>query len=115
MLRRLPRLAMLALMAAMAASLPAAAHLLKIYAEVADGVVAGEAYFSTGTVPSGVTVQVYGPGQHKLGETVTDDHGKFHFTPTVRQNLTFLIDAGDNHRAEWTVEADELPATLPAR
>ena len=45
----------------------------------------------------------------------TDAQGKFSFKPAKRQNHTFVIEGGEGHRAEWTVESDELPASLPAR
>lgn len=93
----------------------ASAHVLKLYAEVAGDDIRGEAYFSTGTVPIHVPVQVFLPGRRKIGEVLTDDHGKFTFHPTLRQNHTFTIDAGEGHRGEWTIEADELPASLPAK
>lgn len=93
----------------------AGAHVLKLYAEVVDGVIQGEAYFSTGTVPVDTPVAVFLPGRHKTGEVRTDAQGKFRYTPVVRQNHTFVIDAGEGHHAEWTIERDELPATLPAR
>lgn len=94
---------------------PAWAHVLKLYAEVAGDDIRGEAYFSTGSVPVNVPVQVFLPGRRKIGEVLTDEHGKFTFHPTVRQNHTFTIDAGEGHRGEWTIETDELPASLPSK
>jgi nickel transport protein len=98
-----------------AQSSPALAHILKIFAEVSGSMIIGQGYFSTGTFPVHLPVEVFGPGRQKVGEVTTDEHGKFSFQPMKRQNYTFVIDAGEGHHAEWTVEADELPTTLSAR
>ncbi len=97
------------------ASVPAYAHILKIFAEVRGDMIVGQGYFSTGTYPVRLPVEVFGPGRQKVGEVITDEQGKFSFKPVKRQNYTFVIDAGEGHHAEWTVEADELPTTLSAR
>lgn len=101
---------LLPILAASAAS----AHILKVYAEVSGDMIVGEGYFSSGSVPTQQPVEVFGPGKQKIGETITDDKGKFKFKPTRKQNHTFVIDAGEGHRAEWTVESDELPSALPS-
>jgi len=93
---------------------PAMAHILKIFAEVSGETIVGQGYFSSGAFPVNTRVDVFGPGRQKIGEATTDEQGKFKFKPTKRQNYTFVIDAGEGHHAEWTVEADELPAKLSA-
>jgi nickel transport protein len=109
-----PMLAVAAI-AFLAVSAPAYAHVLKIFAEVKGSMIVGQGYFSTGTYPVHLPVEVFGLGRQKVGEVTTDEQGKFSFKPTKRQNYTFVIDAGEGHHAEWTVETDELPATLSAR
>jgi nickel transport protein len=99
----------------LAVSPPAHAHILKVFAEVSGDMIVGQGYFSTGTYPVHLPVDVFGPGRQKVGETTTDEQGKFRFKPVKRQNYTFVIDAGEGHHAEWTVEADELPASLSAK
>ena len=94
---------------------PALAHVLKVFAEVSGDMIIGQGYFSSGAFPVNQRVDVFGPGRQKVGEVLTDEKGKFRFKPLKRQNYTFVIDAGEGHKAEWTVEADELPATLSAR
>lgn len=96
-------------------ALPAAAHVLKVFAEVSGDMITGQGYFSGGTFPVNTRVDVFGPNRQKVGEAITDQQGKFSFKPLKRQNYTFVIDSGEGHHAEWTVEADELPATLSAR
>lgn len=94
---------------------PTLAHVLKVFAEVTGDLIVGQGYFSGGSFPANQTVDIFGPGRQKIGQITTDAQGKFSFKPAKRQNHTFVIDAGEGHRAEWTVEADELPAALPAR
>jgi len=99
----------------LAVSAPAFAHVLKIFAEVKGSTIVGQGYFSSGTYPVHLPVEVFGPGRQKIGQVTTDEQGRFSFQPTKRQNYTFVIDAGEGHHAEWTVETDELPASLSAR
>lgn len=94
---------------------PAVAHVLKVFAEVTGDMIVGQGYFSGGSFPTNQTVEIFGPGRQKIGQVTTDAQGKFSFKPAKRQNHIFVIDAGEGHRAEWTVESDELPASLPAR
>ncbi|HEX3497716.1 MAG TPA: hypothetical protein VHT04_00180 [Stellaceae bacterium] len=105
----------LALVLPMLIGAPASAHILKVFAEVQGDMIVGEGYFSNGAVPAQHAVDIFGPDKQKVGEVMTDDKGKFSFKPTKRQNYTFVIDAGEGHRAEWVIEADELPATLSAK
>jgi nickel transport protein len=116
-LRTMPRRALLAILAALPCMFvaPAQAHILKVFAEVSGNMIVGQGYFSSGAYPSNMPVEVFGPGRQKLGQATTDAQGKFSFRPMKRQNHTFVMDAGEGHHAEWTVEADELPAALSAR
>lgn len=119
MLRPVLRRWMLATVVGVAVSLgsapPVLAHVLKVFAEVNGDLIVGQGYFSGGSFPTNLAVDIYGPGRQKIGQVITDAQGKFSFKPTKRQNHTFVIDAGEGHRAEWTVRSDELPASLPAR
>jgi nickel transport protein len=108
-------LAAIGIAVAFAVGSPAWAHILKVFAEVSGNMIVGQGYFSTGTYPVHLPVEVFGPGRQKVGEVTTDEKGKFQFQPNKRQNYTFVMDAGEGHHAEWTVEANELPATLSVR
>jgi nickel transport protein len=105
----------LALVLPMLLGSPVSAHILKVFAEVQGDTILGEGYFSNGAVPALHRVDIFGPDKQKVAEVTTDEKGKFSFKPTKRQNYTFVIDAGEGHRAEWVIEADELPATLSAK
>ena len=119
MIRPMMRRLMLAIVVGAAVTLasapPVLAHVLKVFAEVTGDMIVGQGYFSGGSFPANTTVEIFGPGRQKIGQVTTDAQGKFSFKPAKRQNHTFVIDGGEGHRAEWTVESDELPASLPAR
>jgi len=92
----------------------ALAHKLNVYVVAAGRSIRGEAYFSGGGRPKNVEVLVLGPGGEELGRTRTDEKGIFHFLATRRCDHTFVVETDDGHRAEDTVEAEELPNDLPA-
>jgi len=105
---------MLAAAALLAVQDDALAHKLNVYAVAAGRSIRGEAYFSGGGRPKNLEVLVLGPAGEELGRTRTDEKGVFHFLATSRCDHTFVVETGDGHRAEHTVEADELPKDLPA-
>ena len=93
---------------------PAMAHKLTVFAAVQGTKISGEAYFRGGAPVRKATVAVLGPKGEKLGETTTDEEGKFTFVPRVRCDHRLVASAGEGHAAEFTVTADELPRGLPA-
>jgi nickel transport protein len=119
MIRPMMRRWMLAIVVGAAVTLvsapPVLAHVLKVFAEVTGDMIVGQGYFSGDSFPANTTVEIFGPGHQKIGQVTTDAQGKFSFKPAKRQNHTFVIEGGEGHRAEWTVESDELPTSLPAR
>jgi nickel transport protein len=112
-----PRRAMAALAVALGvllvASPEAGAHKIHVFAEAEGTTLRGEAYFSGGGHPRDAKVDVLGPGGTRLGEVRTDAEGRFAFRATRRCDHTFVIETADGHRAEYTVEAGELPGSLP--
>ena len=93
---------------------PAMAHKLTVFAAVQGTKISGEAYFRGGAPVRKATVAVLDPKGEKLGETTTDEEGKFTFVPRVRCDHRLVASAGEGHAAEFTVAADELPRGLPA-
>lgn len=89
------------------------AHRLRVFAAADGSAISGSAYLSGGGAPRNAVVRVTGPNGEALGQTVTDDRGRFSFTPSRRCHHTFTIDTGDGHAATFTVPADALPAALP--
>ncbi|MHB1033192.1 MAG: hypothetical protein ACYC35_04120 [Pirellulales bacterium] len=92
---------------------PTAAHQLNVFAVVQGRVVEGEVYFR-GRVPAKqAKVEALAPDGKKLAEAVTDDAGKFSFTPKFRCDYRLVAEAGEGHGAEYVLSADELPGDLP--
>ena len=91
----------------------ASAHKLKLFATVEGAAIRGYAYFPGGGRAKDVAVRVLGPGDAKLGETRTDGKGDFAFEATVRCDHRLVAETADGHRAEFLVEAAELPDTVP--
>lgn len=104
-----------ALMLVALTAAPAAAHQLNLFAAAEGRTLAGEAYFRGGTPVSEAAVMVYDPAGELLGETKTDQAGKFAFECRYRCDHRLVIEVDGGHGAEFTVTASELPEDLPPR
>jgi len=103
-----------ALVLAMLPACEAAAHQLNVFATVEGTTIRGEAYYR-GKVPAcQAKVEVFDPAGTRLGQSVTDDQGRFTFQAKVRCDHRLVVDGGQGHSSEFTVQAAELPASLPA-
>jgi len=112
---RLVLLSLLAVAALAVNSRQALAHRVKVYAWAEAGnTIRGEVYFPGGGKAKNVAVEVLGPKGRKLGETKTDDAGKFAFPARYRCDHKFVVNIGDGHGATYVLKADELPRSLPA-
>jgi hypothetical protein len=83
-----------------------------VFAAVRGDVIEGEVYYHGGDAAGDVKVTIADPSGKQLGETATDQKGRFTFQPRVRCDHKLIADAGMGHEAEYTVEAGELPADL---
>jgi nickel transport protein len=92
---------------------PANAHKVVVFATCTGKTIDGEVYFQGGAAARNVRVTLVGPEDQVLGETTTDDEGRFTFPVRFRCDHKLLADAGEGHAAEYTVPADELPDGLP--
>lgn len=101
-----------ALLALTAGRQAAYAHKLKLFATAEGNTIAGRVYFSRGQSARNVKVQVFGPQGRKLGETSTNDTGRFIFQAQFLCDHTFTAQTGDGHAASYTVKAEELPESL---
>jgi nickel transport protein len=93
---------------------PAAAHHLTVFASVHGRQIDGEVYFQGGDPAGNAAVAVVGPDGQALGQTQTDQEGKFSFQPRYRCDHTLIVDAGMGHGTQTQVSSDELPLDLPA-
>lgn len=85
------------------------AHRLNLFATASNGVIAGNAYFSDGKPAKGLAVQAVAPDGTLLGQTNTNDEGRFEYKPlSLGGAVTLKTVSGDGHAAEFTVSAAEL-------
>lgn len=91
---------------------PAFAHKLHVFAVANGATIEGDVYAAGNSPIRNAAVRVLGPNSEKLGETKTDDDGKFRFDARQRVEHTFVVDAGEGHSAQYKISADELPASL---
>ena len=89
----------------------AEAHKPNVFAHVENNAVMVEAYFRGGGKLRHCDILVYGPGDRLLLKTKTDDQGRARFVPEAVGDLKIVADAGDGHRAEYVLKADDLAGT----
>ncbi len=96
----------------------AQSHKLNVFCWSGDQQIYGETYFSGGRKAKNVPVHVQdAKSLVLLFTTKTDQQGKFQFAPPQqaveqKSDLLISVNAGDGHRGEWLLTADEyLPAS----
>jgi nickel transport protein len=92
---------------------PVQAHQVHVFATAEGCTIRGEVYVRGGEPVRKGTVKALGPSGDALGETTTDDEGKFSLPAQYRCDYRLVVDAGGGHTAEYTLPADELPESLP--
>lgn len=102
------KLVALAMLLLATANLPAEAHLLKVFATVEDGSVTGYAFFIGGGRPNGAMLIVRDQSGKELYRGNTDDKGGFNWQPPKPQKMTVIVNAGDGHMAQATLDADQF-------
>jgi len=90
----------------------ASAHQLNVFATAEGATIRGQAYYRGGVPVRQAKVAVLDPAEKSLGETTTDDEGRFTFQAKSRTDHRLVVDGGQGHSAEFTIQAAELPATL---
>ncbi len=90
------------------------AHRVNVFASVAaDGVVAGQVYFSGGGRPAGATVLLLAD-EVEHARTTTDTDGRFRFAAVEPGTYEVVVELADGHRASCRIEADEFGGHTPA-
>jgi len=105
-------LAVLAFAILFLAARPAQAHRVKVFAAVQGKKVVCRGFFSGGGKPKNCPIKVFLPDGSLLVEGKTDENGRFEFEATVRADLKVVLEAGEGHRAEYTISSDALPKEL---
>lgn len=109
-----PRLCLILFACLIATSGPASAHLLKVFARVDDGAVAGFGFFVGGGRPQGATVIMRDAEGKELWRGVPDKKGNFSWRPEKPVALTVILDARDGHIAEAKIAAERFGGEAPA-
>jgi nickel transport protein len=92
---------------------PAHAHKVKLFATVTGDTIVGYVYFPGGELAKSVTVKIISV-DNQLSETVTtNDNGEFQFHAKYRTTYQLVADLGEGHRAEYTLNSNELSDSLP--
>jgi len=107
------RLALAAPLLLVLASLPAFAHQIELFAWAEGGRVRGRVASSGHGFAAHVVA--YGPSGEVLGDVQAGDDGLFAFEVRAAVDHRVVADAGDGHRAEHVVRADELAGGALAR
>jgi nickel transport protein len=94
---------------------PAHAHKLYVFAQTEGHTIQGNAYFRGGNPAKGLDVSALDPAGEEIGNTTTDDEGKFALEAQFRCDHRLLVHTSDGHGAEYTIMAAQLPADLPPR
>ncbi len=105
--------ALLALLVSALVPTAAHAHKLRAFASVEGTVIRGLVFFGGSAPAQGVAVTVSAPDGSVLATTTTDEQGHFSIQAWRRVDHHIVADAGDGHRAEYVVSADDLPSSLP--
>jgi nickel transport protein len=91
------------------------AHKLNVFASVEGNTIHGKAYFRGGSPVMNAAVHALDPAGREIAQTKTDDQGHFTFEAQYHCDYRLLVDTGDGHGGEFTVEAASLSDQLPQR
>jgi nickel transport protein len=91
----------------------ALAHRVNVFAWVEGDMIHVESKFSGGKKVKAGKISVMDPQGVELVSGRTNDQGKFSFKVPKRTDLKIVLTAGQGHRGEWTLRADEIKE-LPA-
>ncbi|QUN07226.1 hypothetical protein KDN34_07320 [Shewanella yunxiaonensis] len=95
-------------------SLPASAHLLKVFAWAEGHEIVGNAYFAGGIAAGGAHIKVFDQ-QHQLVAEVSPDHkGDFRVKVPGAADYSIVADTEDGHVAHWEIKAAEVAAPAVA-
>jgi nickel transport protein len=93
----------------------ALAHKVRVFAYVEGDNLIAEGYFSKSAKARNCLIGVYDSGENKIAEARTDANGSASFKltemPAYSGDLTVVLEAGQGHKASFTVAAAELPSS----
>jgi nickel transport protein len=81
------------------------AHKVNLFCQVEGEVLVGEGYYSGGRPAQNAPIEVYSmPHNELIGETQTDDGGKFTFQPVSGISIKVIMRSGQGHKAEFLID-----------
>lgn len=86
----------------------ASAHRVNVFAWVEGDTIHVEGKFAGGKKVKAGKIVVLDPGGVELLSGLTNEQGEFSFKVPRRSDLKIVLSAGQGHRGEWTVRADEI-------
>ena len=91
---------------------PALAHKVSIFGYAEDGKLLGQSYFSGGTPAKGCEVLLLDDQGQQIDTAKTGDDGAFEMAlPKAKPPLKLVVLAGEGHRGEFVLTADDLGLT----
>lgn len=113
--RATTELARAMLLVALVALLPASAyaHKVNVFASAEGKTIQGKVYFSGGTPAQNVVVTALSSTGRQIGETKTNEEGRFALEARFRCDYRLLADTGDGHGGEYILPASVLPEDIP--
>jgi len=93
-------------------STPAVAHRLNIFVYPEGDRINLESYFSGGAPCQDSQVKVLNKEGEVVADGKTDTEGKWSFNPGSSTGLKVVVEAGEGHRAEYRLTADDYPEGL---
>ncbi len=94
---------------------PAAAHQAHVFAHVHGSTIHGEAYLHDKTPLCDAKVTAMDPTGRTIGQTTTDQQGKFTLQAEYGCDHILRVTTDDGHGVEYTVAAADLPTGLTPR
>jgi nickel transport protein len=86
----------------------AAAHRVTVFAWVEGDMVHTQSKFAGGRKAQDAKIHVYDQQGNLLIQGRTDELGKFSFKTPQKTGLNIVLLAGEGHRAEWKIRAEEF-------
>ncbi|MDJ0985538.1 MAG: hypothetical protein QNJ26_08330 [Desulfobacterales bacterium] len=92
---------------------PGTAHRVNLFAWIEGDMIHVESKFSGGRHVNAGKITVFDSEGRELLSGMTNETGEFSFKIPKKTDLKIIIDAGEGHRAEWTISAAdiEMPAS----
>ncbi|MDR2892445.1 MAG: hypothetical protein LBV80_05105 [Deltaproteobacteria bacterium] len=89
------------------------AHALHLKVQAEDGKLCAESYYSRTSPARDTNALMLGSAGAELASMLTDEAGRACFAPpATAQDLTFVVQDGQGHRAEFIMPANEIAVAL---